>query len=123
MTIDQLNNELDDIVKNVNATLRDSTLKQDEQYKKDITKLHHHKERLNLNLKYLREIDKDLTKEIDLCVKTNKKLGVKIKGPNDIDEWNIHRDVKEILLAVSSENLVTLTVFQYSVGLENQVVQ
>jgi len=105
LTIDQLDKEFDDIVQNVNATLRDSTLKQDERYYKDITKLHRHKERLNLKLKYLREIDKDLTKEIDLCVKANKKFGVKIKDPNDLDEWNIHRDVKEILLAVSSKQI------------------
>lgn len=109
----------------MNATLRDSTLRQDEKYKEDITKLHRRRERLNDKLKHLREIDQDLTREIELCAKTNKKMGVKSVDPNGIDEWNIHRDVERILIEVSvaylpvgmaSDWMKSVPVFQFGFG-------
>lgn len=96
----QLEKERDDIVQDLNATYQDTAIKQDERYKKDIYRLNKRLNNKALKFEYLKGIDYDLTKQIDMCVSKEKKNSKINAKPDGINEWTMHRKVEEILLEV-----------------------
>lgn len=120
----QLEKERDDIVQNLNATYQDTAIKRDEQYKNDVYHLNKQMDNKALNFKYLREIDYDLTKQIDMCVSKEKKKSKKNAKSDGINEWMMHRKVEEILLEVGSDQILDYgRACQSGYDLENPMVQ
>lgn len=101
----QLEKERDDIVQDLNATYQDTAVKQDERYKNDIYNLNKRMNNKALKFKYLKEIDYDLTKQIDMCVSKEKKNS-KIKTKSD--GKLMYRNVEEILLEVGGDRNLTM---------------
>lgn len=101
-----LEKERDDIVQKLNATYQDTTLKQDERYKNDVYHLNKRMDSKALKLKYLKEIEYDFTKQIDMCVSKEKKNIKKNAKSGGINEWMMYRKVEEILLEVGGDQNV-----------------
>lgn len=96
-------------MRGLNIALRNSSLKEDVTHKHDIKKLHKEILLANFYLKCSKDIENELSKEIEWWINHEKTLEGNKANLKPIKDWKLYRKVEDILLEVSKANGTVLT--------------